>query len=82
MIAGFPNAFELFHEEPSDTPKDCHRHCACWDTEGECCECEDKQIVSRPMNLQDVESGKEETSFESMALSYMDEMLKDEYLGG
>ncbi len=25
-------------EEP-DTLRDCHRHCACWDTEGECCGC-------------------------------------------
>lgn len=22
-----------------DAPKDCHRHCTHWDTEGECCGC-------------------------------------------
>ena len=30
----------LMGEEP-DTPRDCHNHCACWDTSGECCECGD-----------------------------------------
>ena len=29
----------LLDSEEPDTPRDCHRHCACWDTEGECCNC-------------------------------------------
>lgn len=46
MIEGFlpespEDAFGLFLQEDddADTPKDCHRHCACWETDGECCEC-------------------------------------------
>lgn len=42
MIADFPSAFEMF-QQPSDMPTDCHRHCACWDVEGECCDCGDKR---------------------------------------
>ena len=34
-------AFSVFLDEDSDSPTDCHNHCRCWDSVGECCECGD-----------------------------------------
>jgi hypothetical protein len=42
MIQGYPNAFEMFDENP-DMRRDCHRHCACYDETGECCDCGDQK---------------------------------------
>jgi hypothetical protein len=32
-------AFGIFTQDEPDAPKDCHQHCSCFDTEGECCDC-------------------------------------------
>lgn len=45
MIGPYPEtpeeAIQLLLGEDPDLPKDCHRHCEHWATEGECCECGD-----------------------------------------
>jgi hypothetical protein len=34
-------AFSAFLDGDNDSPSDCHNHCRCWDSVGECCECGD-----------------------------------------
>lgn len=52
MIEGFPSAFEMFEAEDRDVPKDCHIHCQCWDTQGECCDCGDKRTPNHSYRSQ------------------------------
>ena len=78
----------LDFEEP-DTPRNCHRHCVCWDTEGECCECGESRT---PIHSYLFESEflipnklafrEEEPLYQDEALTYVDEIPVDDYLGG
>lgn len=52
MIQDFPDAFEMFNAEDRDVPRDCHIHCMCWDSGGECCDCGDK----RPPDMRTIRS--------------------------